>query len=56
MEYTEPQRVIPCARCGVVTMRPSSRYENNGEEGRWGTAQKTSVMSKRFQRIPLRPL
>jgi hypothetical protein len=32
-----PATGIPCARGGLVTMRPSSRYENNGEEGRWGT-------------------
>jgi len=29
--------VIPCVRGGLLTMRPSSRSENNGEEGRWGT-------------------
>lgn len=32
-----PATVIQCTRGGLVTMRPSSRYENNGEEGRRGT-------------------
>jgi len=37
IEIDRAATVIPCVRVGLVTMRPSSRYENNGEEGRWGT-------------------
>ena len=49
-------RVIPFARDSLVRKRPSSRYENNGEEGRWGTPNRPLWMATRFQRIPLRAL
>jgi hypothetical protein len=56
IEIDRAATVIPYVRVGLVTIRPSSRYENKWGRGEMGTPNRPLWMSTRFQRIPLRAL